>query len=89
MATVEPTITLTHDEGWWVTQDTETGVVSQGETTTEALDNLEEALEGSHGEGWEPTSEELREAESIPERTNRTNHFLTSFSRNGQADVLR
>lgn len=68
MATVEPTITLTYDEGWWVVQDTETGVVSQGETKTEALDNLEEALEGYRGEGEEPTDAELREAGIDPEK---------------------
>lgn len=68
MATVEPTITLTYDGGWWVAQDTETGVVSQGETKTDALDNLEEALEGYRGEGREPTSEELREAGIDPEK---------------------
>lgn len=68
MATVEPTITLTHDDGWWVAEDTATGVVSQGETKTEALDNLEEALEGYRGEGREPTAEELRDAGIDPEK---------------------
>jgi hypothetical protein len=42
---VDPTITLTEDGDWWIARDTETGVVSQGETHEEALANLDEALE--------------------------------------------
>lgn len=57
---VEPTITLTEDDGWWVARDTETGVVSQGRTRTEALENLDEAVALYLGEvGREPTDEEL------------------------------
>ena len=31
-------------DGWWSAVDEETGVASQGETRTEALDNLDEAV---------------------------------------------
>ena len=58
---VEPTITLTDEGDWWVAKDTGTGVTSQGRTREEALNNLDEALAGYHGEGREPTDEELRE----------------------------
>lgn len=58
---VEPTITLTEDGDWWIARDVETGVTSQGRTRTEALDNLDEAVAGYHGEGEEPTDEDLRE----------------------------
>lgn len=64
----KPTITLTDEGDWWVARDTETGVVSQGKTRAEALDNLDEALAGYDGEGREPTDEELREAGIDPER---------------------
>jgi len=59
---VEPTITLTDEGEWWIARDTETGVTSQGKTRSEALDNLDEALAGYHGDGREPTDEELRAA---------------------------
>jgi predicted RNase H-like HicB family nuclease len=65
---VEPTITLTEDDGWWIAKDTETGVTSQGETRVDALANLDEALAGYHGEGEEPTDAELREAGIDPEK---------------------
>jgi len=56
----EPTITLTHSGDWWVATDTETGVTSQGRTRPDALDNLDEALEGCEGVGDPPTEDELR-----------------------------
>jgi len=59
---VEPTITLTDEGEWWIARDTETGVTSQGKTRSEALDNLDEALAGYHGDGRKPTDEELRAA---------------------------
>lgn len=65
---LEPTITLTEDGEWWIAKDTETGVTSQGETRTEALENLDEALAGFHGAGREPTDEELRAAGIDPEQ---------------------
>lgn len=64
---VEPTITLTEDGEWWIAEDTETGVVSQGKTRTEALDNLDEALEGYHGAGETPDDAALRDAGIDPE----------------------
>jgi len=64
---VEPTITLTDNGEWWIAEDTETGVVSQGESRTEALGNLDEALAGYHGAGDEPSATVLREAGIDPE----------------------
>lgn len=58
---VEPTITLTEDGDWWIARDVETGVSSQGRTRKDALDNLDEALAGYHGEGEEPTEADLRD----------------------------
>jgi predicted RNase H-like HicB family nuclease len=58
---LEPTITLTDEGEWWVAKDTETGVTPQGRTRHEALENLDGAVEGYHGEGEPPTDEELRE----------------------------
>lgn len=57
---VEPTITLTDTGEWWVAEDTETGVTSQGRTREEALDNLDEALEGYEGMGEAPSEDRLR-----------------------------
>lgn len=65
---LEPTITLTRDDGWWIARDTETGVTSQGKTRQESLENLDEALEGYHGAGEEPTEERLRDAGIDPDR---------------------
>lgn len=62
------TITLTREEEWWVAKDEETGVVSQGKNRQEALENLDEALQGYHGEGKPPSDEDLREMEIDPER---------------------
>jgi predicted RNase H-like HicB family nuclease len=58
---IEPTITLTESDEWWIARDTETGVTSQGKTRHSALENLDEALAGYRGEGDAPTDEELRE----------------------------
>ena len=58
---IEPTITLTESDEWWIARDTETGVTSQGKTRERALENLDEALAGYRGEGDVPTDEELRE----------------------------
>lgn len=58
---VEPTITLTDEGDWWVATDTETGVTSQGRTREAALENLDEALAGYHGDGDPPSDAELRE----------------------------
>ena len=40
------TITLSEeDDGWWVAVDEESGVASQGATRSDALDNLDEAVQ--------------------------------------------
>ena len=58
---VEQEIHLVKSDEWWVASDVETGVTSQGETRTEALDNLDEAVALHRGEiGRPPTDEELR-----------------------------
>jgi predicted RNase H-like HicB family nuclease len=64
---IEPTITLTDEGDWWVARDTETGVTSQGKTRHEALDNLDEALAGYHGEGEPPSDADLEELGIEPE----------------------
>jgi predicted RNase H-like HicB family nuclease len=66
-AGLDPTITLTDTGERWVAKDTETGVTSQGQTRDEALANLDEALAGYHGEGAEPTDEDLRALGIAPE----------------------
>lgn len=55
-------IVLVRNEERWVAKDDTSGVTSQGRTREAALENLDEALEGYHGAGEEPTDEELREA---------------------------
>ena len=55
-------IILTEEDDWWVAEDEETGVTSQGHTREAALANLDEALDGFHGAGEAPTDEQLREA---------------------------
>jgi predicted RNase H-like HicB family nuclease len=62
------TITLTREDKWWVAKDEETGVASQGKTRQEALENLDEALQGYHGEGKPPSDEDLREMGITPEQ---------------------
>ena len=61
-------IILTDEDDWWVAEDEETGVTSQGRTREVALANLDEALDGFHGAGEAPTDEQLREAGIDPER---------------------
>jgi predicted RNase H-like HicB family nuclease len=65
---LEPTITLTDEGEWWVARDTETGVTSQGKTRHKALDNLDEALAGYHGEGDAPSDEKLRAVGIDPQK---------------------
>ncbi|MFB6283339.1 MAG: type II toxin-antitoxin system HicB family antitoxin [Halobacteria archaeon] len=60
-------ITLRKESKWWVAVDSDTGVSSQGKTKIEALENLEEAIEGYHGEGQQPTDNELEEIGIKPE----------------------
>lgn len=38
-------IRLVKEDGWWVATDTDAGVASQGKTRSEALENLDEALD--------------------------------------------
>lgn len=64
---IEPTITLTETDDHWIATDTETGVTSQGRTSEAALDNLKEALAGYHGEGKQPTDEEMEALGIDPE----------------------
>jgi len=64
------TITLNYDDEWWVASDEETGVTSQGKTRQEALENLDEALEGYYGKGESPSNSELRDAGIDPEQNN-------------------
>lgn len=62
------TITLTREDEWWVAKDEDTGVVSQGKNRQDALENLDEALQGYHGEGEPPSEDELRELGIDPEQ---------------------
>ncbi|WP_338738965.1 type II toxin-antitoxin system HicB family antitoxin [Haloplanus salilacus] len=61
-------ITLTCEDEWWVAKDEDTGVVSQGKNRQDALENLDEALQGYHGEGEPPSEDELRELGIDPEQ---------------------
>jgi len=60
-------IVLTKGDEWWVASDVETGVTSQGRTRAAALENLDEALEGYHGEGEPPSEADLRTLGIDPE----------------------
>jgi predicted RNase H-like HicB family nuclease len=62
------TITLTREDDWWVAKDEQTGVASQGKSRQAALENLDEALEGYHGEGEVPSENDLRELGINPEQ---------------------
>lgn len=55
-------IRLWREEDWWIAKDTETGVTTQGQTRSIALENLDEAVALHNDDlGREPTDEELRE----------------------------
>lgn len=61
-------IRLVNDGEWWFATDVETGVASQGESRTGALENLDEAVALYRGEvGRPPTDDELREMGIDPE----------------------
>ena len=62
------TITLIREEDWWVAKDEDTGVTSQGKSRQKALENLDEALQGYHGEGEPPSDEDLHEIGIDPEQ---------------------
>lgn len=56
-------IRLWQEGGWWIAKDVDTGVTTQGESRTAALENLDDAVALHDGEhGREPTDEELRAA---------------------------
>ncbi|WP_423996679.1 type II toxin-antitoxin system HicB family antitoxin [Halorubrum trapanicum] len=64
----EGEIRLWREEGWWIAREVGTGVTTQGESRSEALENLDEAVALHRGEiGREPTDEELRELGIDPE----------------------
>ena len=52
-------IRLTHEDGWWVAEDVDTGVASQGQTREAALESLDEAVALYRGE----TGERIKSAE--------------------------
>ena len=55
-------IRLWREDDWWIAQDVESGVTTQGESREVALDNLDEAVALYNDEiGHVPTDEELRE----------------------------
>lgn len=55
-------IRLWREGDWWIAEDVETGVTTQGESRADALDNLDEAVALHDNEiGREPTDEEIRE----------------------------
>lgn len=54
---LEPTITLTKRDDYWVAIDTETGVGGQGATRQEALSELDDAV-ALHHEGGESVEDE-------------------------------
>lgn len=61
-------IRLWREDEWWIAEDVETGVTTQGETRTDALSNLDDAVALRTGEaGDEPTESELRDAGIEPD----------------------
>lgn len=55
-------IRLWREDDWWVAEDVETGVTTQGESRETALENLDEAVALHNDDiGRELTNEELRE----------------------------
>lgn len=59
-------IILTEEDDWWVATDEETGITSQGPREA-ALENLDEALDGLHVAGMEPTDDRFRKVGTDPE----------------------
>ncbi|WP_049935212.1 type II toxin-antitoxin system HicB family antitoxin [Haloplanus natans] len=56
-------IRLWQEDDWWIATDVDTGVTTQGESRTAALENLDDAVALYDGErGRPPTDEELRAA---------------------------
>lgn len=72
---IEPTITLTEREGYWVAIDVETGVGAQAETRGEALAELDDAVALHTGDGGEDVDDEatvLRDLGIDPEEVQPT-----------------
>jgi len=56
-------IRLWQEDGWWIAKDVDTGVTTQGESRTAALESLDDAVALYDGErGRAPTDEELQAA---------------------------
>ena len=56
-------IRLWQENSWWIAKDVDTGVMTQGESRTAALENLDDAVALYDDErGRAPTDEELRAA---------------------------
>ena len=63
----EGEIRLWRDGEWWIAEDLDTGVTTQGRSQHAALDNLDEAVALHRGEaGREPTEADLEEADIDP-----------------------
>jgi predicted RNase H-like HicB family nuclease len=61
-------IRLWREDDWWIAEDVETGVTTQGESRVAALENLDDAVALHEGErGRAPTDEELRDAGIDPD----------------------
>ncbi len=60
-------IRLWREDGWWIAEDVETGVTTQGESREAALDNLDDAVALHRGDaGRDPTAAELRALDIDP-----------------------
>lgn len=60
------------DDGGWTAHDDQRGLTAEGETRTEALENLDAVVEAAAGEGGRPpTDDELRELGIDPEENRR------------------
>ncbi|KDE58671.1 hypothetical protein EL22_03335 [Halostagnicola sp. A56] len=54
-------IRLWQEDDWWIAEDVDSGVTTQGPSRSRALENLDEAVALHDGEtGDKPTDEELR-----------------------------
>jgi predicted RNase H-like HicB family nuclease len=63
----EQEIRLVDSGEWWVATDVETGVASQGETRSESLANLDEAVALQRGDGDDPVETPEQERELLDE----------------------
>ncbi|MFB6352903.1 MAG: type II toxin-antitoxin system HicB family antitoxin [Halobacteriales archaeon] len=74
---------IENPDGWWTARDLDSGAVSQGETQSEALENLREAVDLMEGGGHEPTDEELRELGVDPDIARSQSGELPEVLRDG------